>query len=190
MIHDYINILQRIQADPRYLRNLDWGKPRRGHPEGTVRAHIRELECNLDQLRAKLSESECGKVMVLIHTHDTFKAEAKLGSPICSPSSHASLARAFLAEFCDDVDLLNMVQYHDVPYALWRRFSNTGCRDEQRFQQLVDTIVDWNTYLAFLIVDGCTDGKSREPLTWWFAEIQGLVDSQFTARDILPCPIR
>ncbi|WP_168218899.1 response regulator [Limnoglobus roseus] len=32
------------------------GVPRAGHLEGTVRAHIDELECNLDALRPKLSE--------------------------------------------------------------------------------------------------------------------------------------
>src|SRR6516225_8855630 len=115
----YQTILDAIIADPRYQRNLDWGKPRRGHPEGTVRAHIAELERNLDRLAPRLSEEEHGKLRLLIHTHDTFKGEAESGVAITDPRSHASLARAFLAGHCDDADLLAMVQYHDEPYALW-----------------------------------------------------------------------
>jgi hypothetical protein len=63
-----------ITNDPRYLRNLDWGKARSGHPEGTIRAHIAEVDRNLD----KLSETDYWRLRVLIHTHDTFKAEARL----------------------------------------------------------------------------------------------------------------
>jgi len=36
-VADNRQILDAITADPRYLANLDWGKPRAGHPEGTVR---------------------------------------------------------------------------------------------------------------------------------------------------------
>jgi hypothetical protein len=185
MICDYQDILRRIQADPRYQRNLDWGKPRRGHPEGTIRQHIRELEDNLETLREKLTDVECGKLKILIHTHDTFKADAKLGVAIRDPQSHASLARQFLTIYCDDVDMLNMVQYHDVPYSLWRthvRFRQYNC---DRLAELVTTISDWNVFLAFLIVDGCTQGKSREPLVWFFDEIRGHVEARFTASDSL-----
>ena len=80
-----------------------------------MRAHIAELERNLEAFKAELSEDEYWKIRVLIHTHDTFKAEAEPGVSITHPRSHASLARAFLASLCDDADLLNMVQYHAVP---------------------------------------------------------------------------
>ena len=46
-MYDYESVLDRIRADERYQRNLDWGRPRKGHPEGTVRRHIAELEHNL-----------------------------------------------------------------------------------------------------------------------------------------------
>src|SRR5436305_1874895 len=34
---DYPAIFAAITSDPHYQRNLDWGEPRPGHPEGTVR---------------------------------------------------------------------------------------------------------------------------------------------------------
>ena len=45
-----------ITAEPRYLANLDWREARPGHPEGTVRAHIAEIELNLEALRPKITD--------------------------------------------------------------------------------------------------------------------------------------
>ena len=117
---DYRKAFGAVTADPRYLAKLDWGEARPGHPEGTVRAHIAEIEPNLEQLRAKLSDEDYWKLKLLVHTHDSFKAESKPGVAITDPKSHASLARAFFESHCDDADLLAMVQYHDEPFALFR----------------------------------------------------------------------
>jgi hypothetical protein len=182
---DYSEIFRAITIDPRYLRNLDWGEVRPGHPEGTIRAHIAELDRNAEALRHKLSEADYWRLRVLVHTHDIFKAEAQPGVPITAPNSHASLARAFLASFRADPDMLAMVQYHDAPYALWRQVTRTGKFKQERLTALLAEIRDWNLFLAFNIVDGCTQGKRREPLRWLFAQVAGKVDSRFTAADIL-----
>jgi hypothetical protein len=182
----YRAVFAAIISDPRYVANLDWGQPRLGHPEGTIRAHIAELESNLERLRAKLTDREYWMLRVLIHTHDCFKAESKPGVPITHPRSHASLARAFLASHCDDADLLAMVQYHDEPFALYQRFEHTGVRHERRFTALLEAIRDWDSFLAFNIIDGCTAGKSREPLYWLFREVEGKVTTKFAAADIIP----
>lgn len=183
---NYHTIFESLTHDPRYLAHLDWGEAREGHPEGTIRAHIEELERNLDQLRPKLSEEECIKLKILIHTHDTFKSLAKPGVAITDDRSHASLARAFLAEFCNDADLLAMVQFHDEPYALWRQAeSKNGPFNQVRFTGLLNAIQDWNLFLAFLLIDGCTEGKDRESLVWFFEQVDGKVPSNITAGDIL-----
>ncbi len=185
VLTDYRALFDRIVADHRYRENLDWGEPRRGHPEGTVRAHVAELERNLETLQPKLSEPEFWKLKLLIHTHDSFKGESKRGVPITHPRSHASLARAFLAEFCADEDLLAIVQYHDEPYALWRQSQFKFSQDPRRLALLLRNIRDWDLFLAFLIIDGCTQGKGREPLHWFFVQVNGKVESRFTAADIL-----
>jgi hypothetical protein len=178
-------ILCAIQADERYQANLDWGQPRSGHAEGTVRNHIAQLERNLHRLRHRLSDDEAARLRLVIHTHDTFKAEAKQGAPIRDARSHASLARSFLAEYCADADLLAIVQWHDEPYALWQRWHHRAQLDESRLQQLIGAIDDWNLFLAFQIIDGCTPSKSREPLQWFFAVIGDRVESRFTVDDLL-----
>src|SRR5687767_13627959 len=96
---DYPSIFARIVSDPRYQRNLDWGQPRMGHPEGSIRAHIAELERNLEAVRARVSVDDAWRLRVLIHTHDTFKPDAIEGVAIVHARSHATLARKFLEEF-------------------------------------------------------------------------------------------
>lgn len=179
-------LLERIQKDPRYLEGLDWGRPRHGHPEGTIRWHVEILEQNLAALKDRLSVEECWKLKVLIHVHDTFKHAAKSGVPITDPRSHATLARAFLAEFCADADLLNMVQFHDEPFALWRQFDERGSFNQERMRKLVETIQNWDLFLAFLILDGCTEGKDRVVLQWFMREIVHRVSSRVDERWILP----
>lgn len=181
----YREVFDAITADPRYLANLDWGVARPGHPEGTIRAHLAEMEQNLEALRPKLTDEEFWKLKVLVHTHDSFKAEAEHDVPIVHEKSHASLARAFLATYCDDPDLLAMVQYHDEPFALYRQVQRKGTYDHQRFGRLLETVDDWDVFLAFNIVDGCTAGKSREPLRWLFGELAGRVESKFSEADII-----
>jgi hypothetical protein len=184
-VTDYRAVFAAVTADPRYLANLDWGDARPGHLEGTVRAHIAEIETNLELLRPKLTDEEYWKLKLLIHTHDSFKAEAKPDVAISDPQSHASLARAFLAAHCDDADLLAMVQYHDEPFALYRQFENKGKYNQDRFNSLLQAIRDWNLFLAFTIIDGCTAGKSREPLRWLFRELAGKVQTKFTVDDMI-----
>jgi hypothetical protein len=50
---------------------------------------------------------------------------------------------------------------------------------------LLSAIADWNLFLAFNIIDGCTPGKSRDSLRWWFGEVAGKVESKFTRSDII-----
>jgi hypothetical protein len=55
---DYKAAFDATVLDPRYLKNLDWGEARPGHPEGTVRAHIAEIEPNLEALRSRLVDAD------------------------------------------------------------------------------------------------------------------------------------
>ena len=172
IISDMREIVQQIISDPRYLKNIEYGKPRSGHPEGKVKLHITELEENLEKLAPRISEEQYWKLKFLIHVHDTFKAEAVPDSPIVDPNSHASLARKFASEFTDDTDLLNMIQFHDVNFALWKQFMATGSYDLERFSGLLETIMDWDLFLMFLIIDGSAQGKEPEKIRWFINEVR------------------
>lgn len=166
-------IIEKLMADPRYQKNIEYGEPRSGHPEGKVKYHIAELEGNLEKLVSfGVSEEEYWKLKFLIHTHDTFKAESIPDSPIINPDSHASLGKKFASEFIDDEDLLNMIQFHDVNFALWKQFAATGAYDIQRFDDLLNTIQDWNLFLMFIIIDGSTQGKDPDKIRWFIREVR------------------
>ena len=166
-------IIAKIMSDPRYQKNIEYGEPRSGHPEGKIKYHIAELEENLEKLVSRgISEQQYWKLKFLIHIHDTFKADAIPDSPILSPNSHASLAREFASEFVDDPDLLNMIQFHDENYALWKQFAATGSYDTQRFESLLNTIPDWDLFLMFTIIDGCTEGKDPAKTGWFINEVR------------------
>jgi len=194
-------LLGRIVADPSDQANLDWGSPRKGHPEATIRAHIHELGSNLNALSPELSDDEYWKLAILIHVHDIFKPDShamRTGSyapPILDPDSHASIARAFLAEFTDDVSMLATVQYHDEPFALYRQWQRKGRYNPVRFESLLTAIPDWDLFVAFLIIDGTTAGKSlaaqdeglssvTEPREWFLHAIQGRVTTRWTGETV------
>ena len=172
----YEELFQSILRDARYIQNLPWGESRPGHPEGTVRAHIEELEKNLAALQPALSSEEYWKLRVLIHVHDSFKPEADKKVAISDPRSHASIAAKFLSEFCDDADLVAMVQLHDEPYALWRQWRERGECNELRLDRLLAAISDWSLFLRFCVIDGITPGKQSEPLHWMAEHIAGRVE--------------
>ncbi len=80
-----------------------------------------------------------------------------------------------------------MVQFHDEPYALWRQQTYKGGYNRERFDALMANITDWNLFKAFIIIDGCTEGKSSDPMRWFFRETNGKVRSDFAGADIPPC---
>lgn len=166
------DVVEKILADPRYQKNIEYGEPRSGHPEGKVKFHIAELEANLEKLVPRgISEEQYWKLKFLIRVHDTFKADAIPNSRILSPNSHASLAKKFASEFTNDEDLLNMIQFHDVNYTLWQQFESTGTYDVERFDHLLNIIQDWDLFVMFLILDGSTAGKERSKLNWFLQEV-------------------
>ena len=171
-------IVEKIITDSRYLKNIEYGKPRSGHPEGKVKYHILELEENLDKLAQRgISEEVYWKLKFLIHVHDSFKAEATPNVTILNPSSHASLARKFASEFTDDLDLLTMIQFHDLNFSLWKQFAKTGSYETERLHALLETIIDLDLFLIFIILDGSTKGKDPEKIRWFISEVKKYKDT-------------
>lgn len=171
-------ILYKIIKDPRYIEGLAYGKPRRGHEEGTIAAHILEIEKTLYKLfwADIISDDEFFKLKLLVHVHDTFKKWATSNAPIDDYNSHASLAAKFLSEFTDDKDLIAMVQWHDENFAIWKKYKKTGEIDVERISRRVLTINDIDLFLIFTIIDGYTKskmalaGEERPEKLRWFIE--------------------
>ena len=169
-------MLLKIVGDPRYTEGLTYGKPRKGHAEGTVAKHLLDLEANLEILYAwrpaLITDAEYWKLKILIHVHDTFKLEGKRLTghqvSIRHPQSHASLARNFLAEFTDDEELLSIVQFHDEGHALWKKWQKKGVYDQRRLGEALSRIPNTDLYLIFTILDGYTPSKLEDRTPRWF----------------------
>jgi hypothetical protein len=158
-------LIKIVQSDV-YRENIMWGEPRAGHPEGAIKDHIEEIRLSIGVIRDLVSDEQLVKLLILAHTHDSFKKDAKVGVSISDPNSHASLAANFLTTFGVDGDLVAMVQNHDVPVALWRAFTAKGSFNEGRLENLLTSIKDWDLFLKFIVVDGLTGNKDHAAVDW------------------------
>ena len=132
-------IIDLIKANPRYQKNIEYGQPRPGHPEGKVKFHIADLEANLEALKVKgISQENYWKLKFLIHTHDSFKAEAEKDTPVLDTRNHATLAKEFAKQFTNDTDLLNMLQFHDENYKLWQEYLQTRHTQRRAISEFIN----------------------------------------------------
>ncbi len=181
---DYAAAFQAVIDDPRYQRNLDWGEARPGHPEGTIRAHIAEIEPNLEALRPRLSEVDVWKLKLLIHT----MIPSRLIQYPEFPLLILPATRPWPSRFSPNLLTMktcwrcsnSMTSPRTVaPGQIQGNLQPTANGyATQQYQRL-------DLFLAFIIIDGCTKGKSREPLLWLFKTLEGKVTSNFTAEDIV-----
>lgn len=157
--------LQRLQADPIYQANLDWGKPRYGHPEGSLRNHILDLEANLERLADLLNDDERERLRLLIHAHDICKPQARRGVLSDHPDHHGLLARQLLERYCQDPALLAITQYHDDGYTFYTYFRwNDDLAD--MLSQLYAQVLDPELFLLFTLIDSSLPGKEPQPEQW------------------------
>ena len=191
---NYTEILDKITNSERYKKNIRYGEPRPGHAEGTVKAHIAELEENLtamldvDYVGVSLAITYCEKLEILIHVHDSFKAESGRNKPILDQESHSSLARIFLAQYTNDQDLLNIVQYHDLNYSVYRNYkeSKRHVINYEKLKEGLSKIKDLDLFLLFCIIDSCTKSKGREMIKWFVKYVHKEYNTQVDETYILP----
>jgi DNA-binding MarR family transcriptional regulator len=186
-------IYEHIIADPEYLANIQYGKPRPGHAEGSVAAHLADLENNLatlvEQGLVEFESDRYWRLRVLIHVHDSFKAKAKRDSAILDPQSHASLARAYLSALTDDTDMLQITQFHDIGFAAFKKLRATGRFDEAKLMLGLSGIQDMDLFLLFAIIDACTPSKGRLMIRWFVEQVNfRFPNTRILSDHILPGP--
>jgi hypothetical protein len=170
------NVLERAVAeDPALLRGLAWGTPRKGHPEGTVGAHVADLLGRLDRQREPPELRAALRFIALVH--DAQKDRVRGWLPKTGENHHATRARRLAERYTDDERLLSTIELHDRPYAIWRRMRRTGRLDERRLERMLADVADPELFLRFVELDGSTEGKSQEPIRWLRDELRrrGLV---------------
>jgi hypothetical protein len=160
---------RRIAAEPEWRKGIEWGRARRGHPEGAVKHHIADVLANVE--REATSSEERRRLRLAALVHDTFKYLAPEGSArVGSEGHHGSHAARFLGRFVDDEQLLFVVRWHDEAFAAWMGLVKRGDRRraEERARALVERLGPaLPLYLRFYRADNATEGKSPKAVAWF-----------------------
>jgi hypothetical protein len=166
---------RRIAADPAWQEGVEWGKPRRGHPEGAVKHHIADVLANVDGEATSAGERRRLRLAALVH--DTFKYRAPEASArVGSERHHGSQAAAFLHRLVDDEELVLVVRWHDEAFAAWlgqvkggdpRRAEERACALAERLGGALPL------YLRFFRADNATEGKSPQAVRWFERAVRG-----------------
>jgi hypothetical protein len=164
------NELERaLTADPELREGLAWGKPRGGHPEGSVGAHVADLLETLD--RWGETGARRAELRFLAIVHDAMKYRVREWLPKVGENHHAMRARRFAERYTTDERLLATIDLHDRPYALWRKLQRTGRLDERGMARMLARIPDRELFIRFVELDGSTAGKNHEPVEWLKREL-------------------
>jgi hypothetical protein len=159
-----------LAADPELQAGLAWGRPRPGHPEGSVGAHVGDLLRTLDEWDVAGERRRELRLLALVH--DSFKNHVQEWRPKTGGNHHAARARRFFERFSDDERLLATIELHDRPYALWRKMQRKGHLDERAFEEMLAKIPDRDLFLTFIELDGSTEGKKPAPVDWFRGELR------------------
>jgi HD domain len=165
------NDLERaVTRDPDLLEGLAWGEPRYGHPEGAVARHVSAL---LDQIERRGETGERRtRLRFAALVHDSMKYKVRDWLPRTAENHHAMRARRFAERYTDDERLLSTIELHDRPYAIWRRMRRKGRLDDRAFEDMMARITDPELFLAFVEIDGSTEGKNPEPIRWFREQLR------------------
>ena len=124
----------------------------------------------LDESGETGERRELLRLMALVH--DAFKYQVRERLPRVGENHHAMRARRFMERFSDDERLLASIEFHDRPYALWRKLQRRGKLDERGFRRMMKRIPDRDLFVRFIELDGSTEGKRPEPIAWFREELE------------------
>ena len=154
-----------MAQDPVLLEGLAWGKPRSGHPEGSVGAHVAHLLERTE--RWDEGEPRRSELRFIALVHDALKNKVQHWRPRTGENHHAMRARRFAERYTDDERLLTTIELHDRPYSIWKKLRRRGRVDEAGLRDLLSRIEDPELFMRFVELDGSPEGKNPEPIRWF-----------------------
>lgn len=159
---------RRIIADKDWREGVLWGEPRRGHPEGNVVFHIKDVLDNVDKVDCDSNTRERLRLVTLIH--DTFKIKEDRSLPRKIERHHAVYANKFARKYIDDELVLDLILLHDNAYYAWlaHQFADKVVSDKilkPVLERFPDN--DFQLYYLFFKCDTLTGDKVLEPMDWF-----------------------
>ena len=159
---------RRIVTDPVWREGVRYGKPRPGHPEGSVLAHIHEVLENVDRYYGDFPTREELRLIALLH--DCQKSAVDRSRPKIGDNHHARLARKFAEQHIDAPHVLNVIEHHDDAYIAWRQAEESGDWEratDQAVSLLEKLGSDLPLFIAFYKCDNRTGDKSQASYDWF-----------------------
>lgn len=165
--HPETDLERAVCADPEWQAGAAWGRPRPGHPEGQVAAHVADVLANVERLASNPEERARLRFVAIIH--DAFKHKVDESRPREGDNHHARIARKFAERFTQDAALLDVIELHDEAYNAWLAFDHgrekrAGERLEALKKRLGGAL---ELFAKFFRADSEVDGKGPEPLRWF-----------------------
>jgi len=158
---------KRIIEDPAFIEGAYWGKPRKGHPEGQVIYHIGHVLENVDKYATTENREKLRLIAIL---HDTFKYQQDRSKSASRENNHSMIARRFAEKFISDLEILEIIELHDVAYYAWC----SGFKDhnmekaENISQRLINRLgQSMPLFLAFYQCDNETGDKTNDDFLWF-----------------------
>lgn len=164
---------RRIISDEDFIEGALFGVPRRGHPEGQVIYHIKEVLDNIDKFYGNDSDYDELRIIALIH--DTFKHKVDRNLPKVGENHHGMIARRFAEKFQMHIDVYCVIEMHDDAYNAWSKGNRHGDwrGANKKAMNLINGLLIENSFdlfVKFYKCDNFTGDKSNDDY-FWFTEL-------------------
>ncbi|MFX1398808.1 MAG: HD domain-containing protein [Promethearchaeota archaeon] len=138
-----------------FERSANFGKVRRGHDEGKVGIHVRQI-INYIEDNYKF-DSDYTSLRLIALLHDIGKYEG-------NNEYHSITSEKIARKFIQDEEILRLILIHDRPYGYWKNFKKEGKIDTKSFIDLFSS-VNWKLLIKFRYSDDCN--RSQEASKWF-----------------------
>lgn len=147
-----------------------YGKARRGHPEGKILYHIKEVLNNIDKFYGDDKDRTNLRIIALVH--DTFKYLVDNRKPKSGENHHGKIASRFAEKFPINSDLLIIIDLHDEAYNAWCKGAIRGdwSGANKRARNLINVLLIENCldlYVKFYHCDNASGDKGQEDYEWF-----------------------
>ena len=114
------NLVERVRSSPQWQRAAPWGKPRPGHPEGSIGRHVEEQLIPFIDLHFR-ELPDYWNLVALAYLHDIGKPDVVRHDGRIHGEAHSVLSACIAAEFGAPARLVRVILRNDRTFGYWRR---------------------------------------------------------------------
>lgn len=163
-------IEEAIIGNEYFIEGCQYGKPRKGHPEGQVIYHIKEVLENVDEFYSE--DEDRSKLRLLAILHDSFKHKVDRTKPRVGENHHGMIARRFASSYPISNDVLVILEKHDDAFKAWQKGGRHGnwYKAENTAKQLIEGLIIegyLDLFVKFFKCDNQTGDKQQDNYEWF-----------------------